>query len=513
MVEAKRDGKDLFSSIVNGLEDAVLATDRHGRIVSVNPAAERLMGLRGQDLIGKSLRGSIRVRQADTGAEVALPTPRFFQKNRRPRHLSHLMLVPPSGDEKLVDVVITPMSGYRGAIDGTVLVLRDVGDTVLAARAAMDQEKIQAIGTMAGSMAREFSDSLGTIAGHASSVADGVIPLTRPHKEALRILEASDHAGGLVKRLMSIARSSNSQGDPEMLDISLGEVVANAIELVRRSLELRGIIFKVRDIEGMPYVVANENQLLDCLIALFSNAATAMPDGGTITIDVSEKQGTNDAGAFVVLRIRDTGCGMTKEIIRQIFDPFFSTKHRDVAIGLGLSVVKSSVEGWGGSVKVRSHPGHGTSFRLLIPKADTQPTKERGRAHAGGETILVVDDDRDTLADATKILRKAGYSVHVADGGERGLKLYERHADKIALSIVDVIMPGMDGKGVLEGILATDPTAAIIMTSGFSREYVRGYLERGAWEFMQKPLDHDLCLGIVRRLLDKRVAWRSKGAG
>jgi CheY-like chemotaxis protein len=248
--------------------------------------------------------------------------------------------------------------------------------------------------------------------------------------------------------------------------------------------------------------------LLVLLTHLLLNAADTMPGGGAITLDISE---TTESGRhFVVLRIRDTGRGMDKELLGRVLHPFFTArKTLASAHGLGLSVAQTAIHGWGGRIDIRSHPGHGTRLRLLLPRADVTPAKEpkaKPPEEAGGETILFVDDDAELVATMKTALREAGYRVLDATSGDNSIAIYTKQADQINLCIVDVVMPETDGKRVLEEILRIDPTAAIIMSSGFSREYVRGYLDRGAWAFIQKPYDRTQLLTVIRRVLDQKTA-------
>jgi CheY-like chemotaxis protein len=255
----------------------------------------------------------------------------------------------------------------------------------------------------------------------------------------------------------------------------------------------------------MQTVQAEPNQLLDCLINLFRNAIDAMPNGGTITIDASEK--SENGKRFVILRISDTGSGIPRKYIDRIFEPLFSTKNSGSGIGMGLTVVKNAVESWGGQVKVRSRPGEGATFRIFLPKAKAKPFRRKKPALAmGGETVLVTDDKQDVLAEAAQTLERAGYSVMTATNADECVSLYREHSGKIHLTIVDAVMPGKNGKDVLQEILKLDPTASVIMTSGFSKDYVRSYLQVGAWGFVQKPFDTGQLLSVVRRTLDQRQA-------
>jgi CheY-like chemotaxis protein len=285
-------------------------------------------------------------------------------------------------------------------------------------------------------------------------------------------------------------------------------VVRKSVNSINSIVGKRKIDLKIRNPGQMPHVMADASQLLDCLMNLLVNSVESMSAGGTITIDTVIKiDGNRD---FVVLRVRDTGHGMTKEVMERMYEPFFTTKEPGSALGLGLTVVQSSVRQWKGYIKARSQPEHGASFRVFIPRARMRVAKDtRKSVRVGGETILLVDDDEKMLAEMRSILQDAGYRVFAANSGEECISLYRRHMTEINLSIIDVVMPGKDGKEVLGRILEIDPMALAIMTSGFSRDYVRTYLERGAWGFVQKPYEERHLLSVVRSVLDQKLARKA----
>jgi nitrogen-specific signal transduction histidine kinase/CheY-like chemotaxis protein len=365
-----------------------------------------------------------------------------------------------------------------------------------------DRQQIQLIAGMASSIAQDFSNWVGIIAGHAASIAEHLIPRTRAHEEALGILDATKHAGGSIKRLLSFARSVKGDGEQFIESVAIREVVDDAIAVARDAFADDSVSFSRSGLDNVPQVRADAGQFLELLLNLFRNAVDAMPQGGTITVDAS-KRAVNHTD-YVVLRVRDNGTGMTPDVRRRIFEPFFSTKSDSSGLGLGLTVVCSLVESWGGMLKVRSTFGHGSSFRLFLPQVPTSTVMAREQQEPINATVLVVDDDERCLEELKAVLVGEGYRTLTARSGEEGLALFERHAKNISLVVIDVVMPGTDGKQLLSKILESDPTAQIIMTSGFSRDYVRTYLEVGAWGFVQKPVNVDQLKRIARKMLGQR---------
>jgi len=484
--------------------DAVIVTDVRGVIVMANAAAEALLDVAASSLVDRPVREVLSLRRGDGSARVQVPTARSFRKERDGHRMTRLRLGPAEGNDLTVDVLVSPIRGYRGTIEGCLYVVHDVSEELELERLAQDRQKLDAIGGMAGTLAQDFSTWLGVISSHALSISDNLIPKTRAHDASLRIVEAAKHASGLTRRLLNISRASSPDGGKNVAPVDLGKTLTYAVDLAQSTFAGGHISFRVGATDGMPYVMANGDQLLDCLLNLFRNSVDAMPDGGVLTVDMTER--TESKKTFVVVRVRDNGAGMSRDVLDRVFEPFYTTKKGHSAVGLGLTVVKGSVEKWGGMVKVRSRAGTGTSFRLFIPKADVEVPRVPKRSETGEETILLVDDKDEVLRDAGDMLKKAGYKVLTARDGDGCIDLYTQHAKRIDLTIIDVVMPGSDGKTVLGKILEVDPSAPVIMTSGFSRDYVRGYLKQGAWLFVQKPLEREMLLESVRSALDQKKA-------
>lgn len=499
----------LLASVLNSITDGVIAADKRGTITFLNRAAEKLTGHSARRACGKPLRDALRLADAATEKQVRIPTTRSLQADRKPREFPRLVCTGATGGKHIVDAVFIPIRGVRGRVDGLIAVIRDVSRLIEKERMTQDLQRIEAIGSMAASIANEFGDYLGIISGHAFSIIDNLLPNTRAHDDAKKILETTSYASGLTKRLTSIAAAGSTGEERTVAPVDLQKVTMDAMDILEAGFAQQGISFKLRGCESAPLAMADERQLLDCMINLFMNAAEAMPDGGTITVDCSQKTIAKDD--FVVLRVRDTGRGMSRDILDRVFEPFFSSNTSGKAVGLGLTVVRNSVQRWGGFVKARSQPQRGSSFRVFMKKAKSARARRKPTV-TGGETLLIVDHRKRDRSHAQDILRGAGYTVHTAETAEQCMELFEKHSEDIKVSIIDVFMPGSAGKTLLKKITELDPTAQIVMTSGFSRDYIRGYLERGAWDFAQKPLDSEQLLTCVRRALHKRSTMLEKSA-
>jgi len=495
-------------TIVNNLIDAVVVMDQESIVRYINPAADRLAGHTPLAAPGNPASRAFAFLDRKERKPLELPTTNIFETpppdNTHSVVLTQVVFAPPAQRELIVNAIFTPITQEDGSVTGVILRFRDVTQDTHQDRKERDKQKIQTIGTMASSVAREFANWLGLISGHAAAIADNLIPRTRAYEEAINILDATRRATGLTKRLLSIARTSNEADAISPRHVHLDAVIRNAVNQAQTVFGSSGITFKIKIGLNMPLVLADSDQLLDCFMNLFRNAFDAMPNGGTITIDLPASRGPFPNRKYVIIRIRDTGQGIEKHVLEHAFTPFYSTKDPTAAIGLGLTVVQTSVEQWDGMVKIRSRPGHGTSVRLFLRAAhvhDAETGKEMPTPPSA--EILIVDDKDAFLSDLSVVLESAGYRTHKTSSADDCLSFYQRHSDEIDLVIIDVVMPGRDGKNVLDSILTLDPQATVIMTSGFSRDYIRNYLKRGTWGFVQKPVDPEYLLSTVQRMLQE----------
>ncbi len=482
------------------MSDAVIAADNKGCITLVNPAASSLLGKPIAELMGKSLRKNVQLVKLNSRNPVQLPTPRVFRKNFTPRIFAQVALVQESGHEMPVEAVLSPVRGFRGSVAGEIFVLRDRTRQMASDQFFLMNNKIEAIGSLAGSIARVFNNWIGLITAKASSISDNLAPRTQAHNDAISILEASGQASALSRRLLSIANASNPPSAEELEVLSLRKVIDGTLAMVNPDFDKRGIEIEVKNSESFPFIKAEGGQLTDCLVNIFLNSAEAMSEsGGRIIIDASEKK--LDDTEYCVLRIRDNGNGMPPEVLRHAFEPFFTTKDPTLSTGLGLTIVQGSMQAWGGQVKIRSRTGQGTSIRLFIQKGKPEHESD---GKSTRPTAFVADDHEKVLALATDTLKNMGYRVISAPSGKESIETVRKHKGKIDLFLVDVFMPGKNGKDVLEQIVALNPAASVIMMSGFSKDYVRNYLSRGIWEYLQKPIDKEQLESAISRMKPRK---------
>lgn len=506
-----------FEAVLCGIGDAVIAADVNGAVTFMNPVAEHLTGWNREQAMGQPLTRVFQTVDERTHKPVEAGEVRALRdETSLADEPENVLLVAADGVERPITSTVSPIHDAKGNLLGIVAVFKDVTSRRLLEKRFVDKQKMQALGRLSSNIAHDFSNIIGVIAGHVAAMQEYVLPGSRQFEDVRRIQAAVEHAATLTKRILGVARASDTEGSLDIRAVPLGDIVGNAVSLLRDTLQKKHIATTVVDPATMPVVSVDASHVVDMLMDLILNSADAMPKGGSITIDagtfrlVKPDPRLNPrakAGAYAVLHISDTGCGMSRQTLERIFEPFFTTKSADLHVGLGLSVVHSAIQRYGGWIKVSSEPDHGATFALYLPEATAEARHAAERAaRAGTGHILVVDDDEVTRGEIQTALAQAGYDVHTAadaDGARAAIGKMGAHID---LAIVDLILPGEAGPKVVETLLEGNPAAQVLVTCGFSRDYVRTVLNRGPWRFLQKPFEPEQLLTAVRRSLEQRAS-------
>jgi PAS domain S-box-containing protein len=505
------------------MSDGLLAIDHEGRVVFVNPAAENLTGLVAKDAVGRSLAAVLR--ESGMGKQAGASVADVLRKGASHAIGKQVVLRGKDGKECHVDISASPIRYASGDTAGVVLVLRDISERQTMTKRMLTEQKMKAVGTLARGIAHDFSAIIGTIGVHASSMVDSLISETRAHEDAVRIADATKRARELVNRLLSLARVSEPPVRQTPKPISVAATITAAANLFHGTFKEKNIVFSAKGPEPAPYIKGHGDHLMDALICLFLNSTDAMTKGGSITVGVSVRKIAKPnlklnprarRGSYVIISVGDTGSGMSRRVLTRLFEPFFTTKQTPAARGLGLTVVRTTVERWGGWVTVQSQPGRGTTFDLHIPEARVKHAAPES-APAKGGTILVIDNKATDLSIFRGILEDAGYKVLGATTTRKGVVLYKKSVRNIAATIIDLIMDDHDGKVAYKAIRKHNPEANIVMTSGFSRDYLRSHLGAGGWGFVQKPIEKNPLLEAIGRMINRKpetvLALQSNTAG
>ena len=370
-----------------------------------------------------------------------------------------------------------------------------------------ESQKMEAVGALAGGIAHDFNNILTGILGGLSLLE---LELKggehQPDIDDMKGL--AERAANLTQSLLGFARRGKNNVRP--LDLAI--VVDKTMTMFGRSR--RDVTFQRNVAPDLSAVLMDRTQLEQVLLNLFINAGQAMPEGGTITVDLANQElgggppGTADCH-FVRLAIKDTGIGMDAATQLRIFEPFFTTKDIGHGTGLGLASVYGIMKSHGGHVSVESQLGKGAVFTLLLPAVDMLPRPETAPPVAmtqGDETILIVDDEEAIRRVYSRLLTKLGYTVLLASGGRQALELIEKHRDQISLVILDMTMPGMSGSQTYKALQSVAPNCKVLLASGHSIDgQAQEILASGCNGFLQKPFNIATIGAKIREILQVSV--------
>ncbi|MDP3910645.1 MAG: PAS domain S-box protein [Gemmatimonadales bacterium] len=383
-------------------------------------------------------------------------------------------------------------------------------------------QKMEAVGQLAGGIAHDFNNLLTAILGNTQLLLRDLPPGDAKRGDVEEIRRASERAASLTRQLLAYSRRQMLQ--PEVLDLN---VVVTDLDRMLRRLIGEHIQLATIPAPALGRVRADPNQIEQVLVNLAVNARDAMPHGGKLTIETAdadldaawaaEHLGAHP-GAYVMVAVTDTGTGMAPAVRAHLFEPFFTTKEVGKGTGLGLATVYGIVKQSGGYISVYTEPGHGTSFKVYLPRLpDTAPSPPPPVAAAGpttsplkvaargSETVLVVEVEPAVLALSRRALEAHGYVVLAAEDGGAAMRIVERHGGPIDLLLTDVVMPGISGRELAEQLAARRPGVRVLYMSGYPGDAVvhQGTLAAGS-AFLQKPFSPDGLARKVRDVLDTR---------
>ena len=488
--------------------------DRELRYVRVNPPIIALTGLPPSQLLGRTLR-EVNPRldaryEADIRRVIESGLPLINVPMTREMGSS-------PGPARQLLLNFYPLRTTAGEILGAGVTVVDVTERSTLQAQFHQAQKLEAVGRLAAGVAHDFNNLLTVIRSYCDIVLLELPAGASWRSELEEIRSAADRAGALARQMLSAGKQHTVL--PRLLEFR--EVVMGIEPLLRRAataevrLELR--------LEPMLAIVRlDPSQLEQVLLNLVINAVDAMPEGGQIVIETrnvlldelfAAQHAGLRTGAYVLLRVSDTGQGMEQETRRRAFEPFFTTKARDKGTGLGLATAHGIVQQMGGAIDVQSELGQGTVFSIYLPRViseeATGPRRARvAREHhtpRGSETVLVADDDSALLSSVTRNLERLGYVVLAASHGGEAVRVAKEHVGRIHLLMTDIDMPGMDGNELARRIIGVRPETRVLYMSGSSDAgQLAQAAARGTAGFLPKPFSfEELSLGL-RQVLEAK---------
>ncbi|MBI5095595.1 MAG: PAS domain S-box protein [Candidatus Hydrogenedentes bacterium] len=491
---------------IEQLGEAVIVTDATGIIQFVNPAFERMTGYSREEAIGQN--------------------PRFLKSGKHDPEFYRGLWETISGgaiwlgrtvnkrkDGTLYtdETSISPVYGTTGRIVNYVAVKRDITDHLRLTAQYQQAQKMEAVGQLAGGVAHDYNNMLSVILGYTELALSRLDPDEPLHVDLTEVFKAATRSTEITRQLLAFARKQTI--NPVALD--LNQSVESALKMLRR------LIGEDIDLIWMPkadlyHVKMDPFQVDQILTNLCVNARDALTGVGKVTIEtdnaiINEAYCADHAGfvagEFVLLAVSDNGCGMDRETLDRIFEPFFTSKEAGQGTGLGLSTVYGIVKQNNGFINVYSEPGEGTTFRIYLPRYTAQAIDIRTETTteippSRGETVLIVEDEPALLTMGRLMLERLGYRVLAAGMPSEAMRLAQEHSGQIDLLITDIVMPEMNGRDLAKQLQSRYPGIKNIFMSGYTASVIanRGVLDEGV-NFVQKPFSvRDLAVKVREAL-------------
>ncbi|HEX9563862.1 MAG TPA: response regulator [Gemmatimonadaceae bacterium] len=508
-LDAVRINEERFRALIEDASDPIFVVDASACFTYASPAQAQVMGRQASGLGGRSL--------------LELVHPDDVETVRR--HIGDLVSVAnrvvafecrvqrAHGSWRTLAVVAKNLLRHR-AVRGIVLNARDVSEARQLERQLEHSQKLEAIGHLAGGVAHDFNNMLTVIGGHVEFIRCATEPDDPVASDLDVIQQAVTRGAGLTRQLLAFSRKQVLQPRP----LDPGGVLQNLVPMLT-SLIGEDILVAVKPSGPVGWIMADQGQLEQVIVNLAVNARDAMPRGGTMTLALAEvtvdASGTWPAdvlpGAYVELSVVDSGCGMDAATRSRVFEPFFTTKAPGKGTGLGLSTVYGIVKQSGGFIVCESEPELGTTFRVLLPSVEqAHESVERvqtGAQRIGTETVLVVEDQAALRLVLTRTLSMLGYQVLEASHGGDALQLLSTERRRVDVVLTDVVMPGMNGRELADGLRLEYPDLPVILMSGYPDDDVlrQGLLDTGC-TYISKPFSSDDLAVAIRAALETRLA-------
>ena len=489
---------------------AIATIDRDGRVIRTNAAFARLFGNGASEAMEKKPILSVVAERERPRLEFLM---RAALQGRAGSEAVEAELV--SG--RFARFFVTPVDEEDPEGEAAIVHAVDTSEARTLQAQVAQAQKMTAVGQLAGGVAHDFNNMLTAITGYADLLLANHRPTDPSFQDLMQIKQNANRAAGLVRQLLAFSRQQTLR--PQVL--ALSEVVSELGNNMLRRMIGEKVTLEVTLGRDLWPVKADLNQLEQAIVNLAVNARDAMPDGGKLTLRTRNVTAA-EAAAFahtgfvpadyVLIEVEDTGTGIAPDVLDKIFEPFFSTKEVGKGTGLGLSTVYGIVKQTGGYIYALSKAGHGTTFRIFLPRylpsadeiaARREPERD-GRATdlTGRGTVLLVEDEEAVRSFAARALASRGYTVIQAASGTEALARIDGNIDGIDLVVSDVVMPEMDGPTLLKELRRRRPELKVIFVSGYAEEAFKKNLPDGeSFVFLPKPFSLKELVAAVKETM------------
>jgi two-component system cell cycle sensor histidine kinase/response regulator CckA len=518
MAEERRRYQQLFQYA----PDAYLLTDLNGIIREANQSAAHLLGVQPRFLVGKTLVSFVDVEdrprlRGEIGRWQSEPAAKSIELRLQPRggqpfDASLTLSVARGGPwDKAFGFrwLVRDISAHHQLTQELRLREETARREAEASEAhAYHVQKLESIGVLAGGIAHDFNNLLHVVLGNADLARLHVSADSAAREHLDEVVRATQRAAELTQQLLAYS----GRGAVESRKLDLSREVREMATLLRTAISKQATL-KWDLAERLPPVTADPAQLRQIVMNLITNASEALgEESGVITLRTGRVESAeSEPPGSVFLEVTDTGCGMDNSTVQRIFDPFFSTKF--TGRGLGLAAVMGIVEGHQGRVRIRTAPGEGTSFRVMLPaisgEAESAPRRLSGAGWRGRGTILVVEDEEGVREVVGRMLERFGFQVITAVDGQDAIYEFEGHDGEVTAVLLDLSMPRMGGAETARLLRQCSPELPIVLMSGYTEEDVALKILDGlggAVGFLHKPFLSEDLGSVLRQISQSAIA-------
>ncbi|MEO8451116.1 MAG: PAS domain S-box protein [Gemmatimonadota bacterium] len=503
--EALRRSEERLRQIIDTVPNFIFAKDADGRFILVNRAMAEAYGTTVENLLGKTDADFSRSEQE---IQRRRETDLTAIHSGRPLHIPEEPVTRADGQVRWLETVKIPFTFSGTAVPAMLGVSTDITDRRRLEAELLHAQKMDAVGRLAGGIAHDFNNLLTAILGYSDVLMEGIPTGNVLRPEVEEIVKAGQRAAQLTRQLLAFSRRQVWQ--PRLID--LNNVVGNMERLLRRVIGAK-VDFTTRLAADSGRVKADPGQIEQILMNLVVNAQDAMPEGGSLTIEtialgageVSEAlRRASGPGAFLGLKVIDTGTGISPQVRERIFEPFFTTK--ESGTGLGLATVYGIVRQMGGEIVVETTEGSGSSFLVILPATQAtdgpQGLTIGGTTPSRGPTVLLVEDEEAVRRLARRLLEGAGYRTIEASNAADALAVCETRGDEVQVLVTDLIMPGINGRELADRLHARWPNVRVVFMSGYAAEALgRSFAVDPSIPFLHKPFTRDELVSCVQTAL------------
>lgn len=517
-ISERRKLEQRYEAAIQQLPEGMLIVSSSGRIVMANPTVEQMFGYGRNELIAHPVEVLVPLKLQELHRNHRAE----FMANPSPRRLGvgvNLCGRHKDGHEIPLEIGLNPMQTSEG-LEVIVTIIdissrRKLESERREFEAKIQQtQKLESLGMLAGGIAHDFNNILTGVLGNAELALMGLPRSSAVTRNIERILEAAQRAAELCGQMLAYT------GKNKFIQkaFSLNEIIETTTELIHASVS-KNVAMRFSLQPDLPSMMGDPTQIRQVIMNLVINASEAiMQKNGSITVSTGIMDYNPDdyigyapfdseipAGSYVYLTVTDTGHGIDAKVMEKIFEPFFSTKF--TGRGLGLAAVLGIIRAHGGTIRIHSEIGKGTTFRILLPYQEGQEveaasTRSRQSFSRTG-TVMIIDDEQhvhDVIGDT---LLRAGFEVISALDGRDGLRLFESNHPALTLVVLDLTMPGMNGDEVLRAMRKIDAKVPVIVTSGYSEDETSAqFVGEGVAGFLHKPVSPAELLELVHSVLE-----------